>query len=163
VRDEQGLNRKGETGEMGAHLWFYFVPYEPDINRALQALRKREFIAGRYHPAIMFPQFPVSEVDPRPSSAAYASIEEALEASQEDGTRSILDMERIGEERDYGVVSPVPGERLTELFGTPQPTREMIEQNIDFFEDLERGKGIYIIVFKGVKPAEIFFAGYSYD
>ena len=80
VRDEQGLNRKGETGEMGAHLWFYFVPYEPDINRALQALRKREFIAGRYHPAIMFPQFPVSEVDPRPSSAAYASIEEALEA-----------------------------------------------------------------------------------
>jgi hypothetical protein len=39
----------------------------------------------------------------------------------------------------------------------------MIEQNMEFFEDIERGQGIYIVVYKAGRPDEIFFAGYSCD
>lgn len=148
---------------MGAHLWFYFVPYQADVNLALQALRQREFRAGRYNPAVVFPEFPVNERTSPSPGAQHASIEEALEAADADGSRSILDIERIGDKPDYGVVVPFSAEQLVELFGTAQPTREMIEQNMDFLDDLERGQGIYVIVFKGGKPSEIFFAGYSFD
>ena len=54
-------------------------------------------------------------------------------------------------------------ELLEEWFSTPHPTREMIEQNMDFFDDIDRGHGVSIIVYKDDKPDEIFFAGYSYD
>jgi len=34
---------------------------------------------------------------------------------------------------------------------------------MDFFEDLDRGHGASIVVFKDGEPDEICFAGYSYD
>ena len=37
---------------VGAHPYFYFTPYQKDIHAALQALREREFKAGRYDPAM---------------------------------------------------------------------------------------------------------------
>jgi hypothetical protein len=39
---------------MGAHAYWYFVPYERDIDAALQKLRVREFQAGRYNPTMPF-------------------------------------------------------------------------------------------------------------
>ena len=39
---------------MGGEPWFYFFPYQADINSALQALRRREFQAGRYNPVTPF-------------------------------------------------------------------------------------------------------------
>jgi hypothetical protein len=147
---------------MGGHPYFYFVPYEADIGNALQALRRREFEAGRYNPAVRFPEFPVDLSAPSPG-AQHKSIAKALEASDADGTRSILDMERIGQSPDYGVVVPLPPDQLAALFETQQPTRKMIEENMDFFEDIERGQGIYIVVYNGGNPSELFFAGYSYD
>jgi hypothetical protein len=144
---------------MGGVPWFYFVPYQSDILAAMQGLRRREFEAGRYNPAVRFP------MDPNVASpgAQHASIEKALKASEADGTRSILDMERIGQSPDYGVVVPLPPEQLLELYDTQHPTREMIEQNMEFLEAIERGQGVYVIVYKDGKPSEIFFAGYSYD
>ena len=144
---------------MGGHPWFYFVPYQPDILGAMQALRRREFEAGRYNPAVMFPM----DAGVSSPGAQHASIEEALEASDADGTRSILDMERIGQSPDYGVVVPLPAELLKELYDTAQPTRKMIEQNMEFLESIERGQGVYVIVYENGSPSEIFFAGYSYD
>jgi hypothetical protein len=53
---------------------------------------------------------------------------------------------------------------LEEYFGTTQPTRQDIEQNIeDFFEEIERGQGVYIIAYQHGQPSEIFFGGYSFD
>jgi hypothetical protein len=144
---------------MGGHAWFYFVPYQPDILGALHALRRREFEAGRYNPVVRFPMDPNA---PSPG-AQHVSIEAALEASDADGTRSILDMERIGESPDYGVVVPLPSDQLIELYNTRQPTRQMIEKNMDFLEDIERGQGVYVIVYKEGSPSEIFFSGFSYD
>ncbi|NJO19365.1 MAG: hypothetical protein HC838_03805 [Spirulinaceae cyanobacterium RM2_2_10] len=37
---------------VGAHPYYYFTGYREDVNDALQALRKAEFAAGRYDPAM---------------------------------------------------------------------------------------------------------------
>ena len=132
---------------MGAEPWDYFVPYEEDIQQALDKLRRREFRAGRY----------------RGADAHPATIEEAFENAEEDGTASILDITHITEEPEFFAVAPLPPETLIELFGTDKPTREMIERNMDFYEDIDRGQGIYIIAYKDGSPSEIFFGGYSFD
>jgi hypothetical protein len=148
---------------MGGHPWFYFVEYEPDVNAALQKLREREFQAGRYNPVVDFPEFPVTPQSPAPG-AQHDSIEEAFEDADADGTRSILDMERVEDSSDFNAVAPMSEEDLVAFFGTDKPTRRMIEDNDDLFEPLERGKGVYVIAYDdGGQPSEIFFAGYSFD
>jgi hypothetical protein len=147
---------------MGGHPWFYFVGYEPDIEAALQKLREREFQAGRYNPVIDFPQFPVTSQSPAPGRE-HDSIEEAFEDADADGTRSILDMMRVSDMPDYCAVAPLPEEDLLDLFGTDKPTHEMIEESDELYDALERGQGVYIIVYKDDQPSEIFFAGYSFD
>ncbi len=132
---------------MGAEPWDYFVPYEPDIRAALEKLRQREFRAGRY----------------RGSEDNPATIEEAIENMDADGTGSILDMMAVGEKPDFFTVAPMPSEVQRRLFGTDKPTRQMIERNHDFWEDIERGQGVYIIAHKDGNPSEIFFGGYSFD
>jgi len=147
---------------VGGHPWFYFVEYEPEINAALQKLRQREFEAGRYNPAVDFPDFPVNEQSHAPG-AQHDSIDEAIEDADADGTRSILDMERVAEEADFNAVAPLTRATLLELFGTERPTREMVEASEELFDALERGQGVYIVVYEGERPSEIFFAGYSFD
>jgi hypothetical protein len=149
---------------MGAEPWLYFVPYHEDTNVALQELKQREFEAGRYNPVMPFLAdiLPPGPDAPAPGTQ-HASIAEALEAAAESGTRSVLDMERVGREPGSGVVVPLPAAQVSTLFGTEQPTREMIEDNMDFFEDIERGQGLCITVYKDGRPSELCFAGYSYD
>jgi len=150
---------------MGAHPWSYFVPYQENIPAALEALRKQEFQAGRfYQPPEVQPGFfgrllgrPPRKPDPP------RNIPEAIKLTGATGTRSILDMERISDTPDYGVVSPAPASELRRLLGTDQPTREKIERCEKLYEDLDRGKGIYTITYRQGKPDGIFFAGYSYD
>jgi hypothetical protein len=148
---------------MGGHPWFYFVDYEPDVNAALQRLRQQEFQAGRYNPAIWFPEFPVGPQSPSPG-AQHRSIAGALRAAGESGTRSILDMERVAAAPSYRAVAPLAREDLQRLFGTDRPTHDLVANSDELFEALEeRGQGVYIIVYKGNQPEEIFFAGYSFD
>ena len=71
---------------MGGESWFYFVPYQADIDSALQALRRREFQAGRYNPVMPLPDFPVDAGVPGPG-AQHDSIEEAITDADADGTR----------------------------------------------------------------------------
>jgi hypothetical protein len=52
---------------------------------------------------------------------------------------------------------------LQDLYGTTQPTRAMVEENLDFLEDVERGQGVFILLYDQGQPTEIFFAGYSFD
>jgi hypothetical protein len=61
---------------MGAESWDYFVPYEEDIQAALEKLRQREFLAGHY----------------RGSDANPATLEEVFENMGAGGTASILDV-----------------------------------------------------------------------
>jgi hypothetical protein len=132
---------------MGGMAWSYFVPYQENIEKALQELRERIFKSKQYRG---------SEVNP-------ISIEEALSLTEEVGTASILDIMHVSENQEYSSVSPLLNDDLNYFFNTTMPTHEMIEQNQDIYDDIERGCGIYIIVYKNEKPDEIYFAGYSID
>jgi hypothetical protein len=152
---------------MGASLYWYVVPYEPDINSALQKLRAREFQAGRYNPVVPFPEFPVGPETPAPG-AGHASYEEAFSEADADGTRSILDLQGVSPEPAFSpwpdmMAHPVPGSVLTALFGTATPDKEAILNSHDFLDKISRGSGVYVVLEKDGQPHEIFFAGYSAD
>ena len=94
--------------------------------------------------------------------ARHASIEDALEASAEEGTRSILDLDHVADEPDFGAVTPLDDEFLEELYGTTRPTRDQV-MDLEFLEEVERGHGVLITIYRDGRPDEYMFAGYSYD
>jgi hypothetical protein len=167
---------------VGANPYFYFTPYQADLRQALQALREQEFRAGRYDPAMrmadppsyMFEfSFPPDSTEPGPG-AQHASIEEAMDAGQESGTGSILDLVNISDQPDFSAASPLPSEDLIRIFGTTHPTRDLLQsllggQNFRdpglrfFWEQIDRGQGRYVVLYANSEPSEIFFAGMSWD
>ena len=80
---------------MGGEPWRHVAPYQSDIPSALEALRQREFADGDY----------------RGSEAEPASIEEALENMDADGTASILDIDHVADHPEpMGVTVLTPSE-----------------------------------------------------
>jgi hypothetical protein len=142
----------------------YFVPYQPDVQKALEELRAREFMAGRYFPATdnLWTLLPIGPDSPAPG-ARHASIEAALDASGDSGTRSILDIIFVSATPRNLAVSPIDRGTLEMLYGTTQPTREMVMNQLDLFEGIERGQGVYTVIYREGIPQEIMFAGYSFD
>jgi hypothetical protein len=147
---------------MGAHPYWYTVKYNSDTNAALQQLRQREFRAGRYNPVMPFPDFPITPTSPAPG-AQHNSIEEAMEDSDADGTRSILDIMSVGLEPDFCTAVPLGDDVLLALYGTTRPTRATVVGHMDFMEDIERGNAVYITLYRDDKPDELLFVGYSFD
>ncbi len=132
---------------MGAELYEYTVPYEPDIQAALDKLRRRVFDDKEFNGAEFDPPTP----------------EAALEATEADGTCSILDIGRISDQPDIFCACPLSHEQLEQYFGTPKPTEAMVWESRDFLEDIERGMARYVILYEGDEPKRIYFAGYSFD
>ncbi len=147
---------------MGAEPYWYFEEYDGDVEAALKALREREFRTGRYNPVVPFPESPPGPNSPSPG-AQHSSIGDVMSNASEEGTRSILDLDHVSEFPDFCAVAPLPESLLRELYSTIRPTREMVERNMDFLESVERGQGVYIILYKESQPSEILFAGYSFD
>jgi hypothetical protein len=147
---------------MGAHPYWYVVKYKPDLNGALDELREREFRAGRYNPVTPFLEFPIGPHSPSPGPR-HATIAEAFEAAEADGTRSILDLDGVSDEPGFGVAARLDDDLLKELYGTTRPTRAIVEANDELWDHLDRGQGAYIILYRDDQPDEIYFAGYSYD
>jgi hypothetical protein len=172
---------------MGAHPYSYFAKYRVSIDMTLNELRQQEFEAGRYHPVMSFIDFPITADSPAPG-AQHASIEAAMEAAAEDGTRSILDMFQVSSvpylealdasEQDgmdlYCTTFLLSSDELTQLFGTDRPTHDLVnavlvasdqneEAGDEFWDSIDRGTGRHIIVYENDEPVEIFFAGYSFD
>jgi hypothetical protein len=152
---------------MGAEFWSHYVPYQENIRSALEVLREQEFRAGRfYQPATVQPGFFGRILGRLPATPKRpANIREAIKIADTSaaGTRSVLDMERISDTLASGAVSPVSREELLRMFGTEQPTREMVEQCEELIEGIGRGRGIYVVIYRQGKPEAIYFAGYSYD
>jgi hypothetical protein len=146
---------------MGANRWYYSVPYVEDVAGALSALREREFRAGRYNPAEMFPRFPVDAS--HVPGCRHASVETARQAAGASGTRSIVDIRRLGERPEFGVASSLSDAELQDLFGTMTPSTEEILDCDELFDQIERGQGIYLTAYEDGAPAHIIFLGYSYD
>jgi hypothetical protein len=132
---------------MGAHDYQYLVDYEPDIQAALNKLRAKVFASGQFHGADRLPRTP----------------KEALKMAGADGTRSVLDIITISDEPDFCAAAPLSPQELLQYFGTERPTAKMVQENDQFWEDLERGMARYIIIYDGPSPSHIFFAGYSFD
>ena len=132
---------------MGADPYQYVVPYQEDIQAALDALRAKVFKSGDYRGSELNPGTP----------------QEALEMTAEEGTASILDILKVSEQPDFCCAAPLTQEELEEYFGTPRPTVEAIEGNEEFWESLNRGMARYVIIYEGEVPTKIFFAGYSFD
>ena len=159
---------------MGADSYFYYVNYEEDKNSALQKLRQREFEAGRYSPAMYqwdIP-YPVDNLEDAPTPGKqHPSIEEVWkdELVMEQGTGTILDIMQLSDKLDYSSAYILKEEELIKHFGTDKPTREIIDKKIwDYWEYVAnsfgvRGVGICITVYKNDVPAELYFAGFSYD
>ena len=138
---------------MAATFWDYFVPYQQDVEKALQDLREQVFRDEKYR---------------RWSHVQGTTLAEVLAESGERGTHSILDIERVSPSPTLQAVSPLSTERLQEVFGTDEPTRQMVIVE-DMIEDDEleelnpRWQGTYIIVYKRDKPDLICFVGSSGD
>jgi len=165
------------TGEglMGGDPYCYFTRYQNDIQVALDALREQEFKAGRYYPAMDKRQmrrlgFPRDETLSGPGPQ-HASIAEAIDASEADGTFSILDIERITDSPGFASACPLPPDELIAMFGTAEPTRKQLETALlssesevaGFWEQIDRGCGRYVVLYDNGRPCEIFFVGYSWD
>ncbi len=171
---------------MGGHVYWYFTPYQPDLNSALQNLRQQEFEAGRYNPMNPFPFDPdfneeikAEDPDLYPGNDQCASIEEAIEASEESGTHSILDIFHVSDSPAPCATSPISTELLLKLFKTDKPSRQLVEaaflsreplahweeEGFDKYRDIfiERGECRHIVCYSDNQPSEIFFTGYSFD
>ncbi len=148
---------------MGGEQWFNYVAYQEDIGKAFRELLEAEFAAGNYT---------ISDTR-RPRS-----ISELLKLAGSDGTGSILDFQGVVstprekpidayddlEARPYFLkVVPLCVEDLMRYFGSKTPTFEQIESSYDFFDDVDRGHGIYVIFYERDKPVGIFFAGRAVD
>lgn len=147
---------------MGGHAYYYVVNYQKDVQAALDELRDKEFKAGRYNPVIRNLEFPLTAGSPSPGPK-HATIEEAREASGEEGTRSILDVETISDTTDFFVAAPLSEESIESYYGTTKPTRAMFDDNMEFLEEVERGECVYFTLYRNDQPDGIVFAGYSFD
>jgi hypothetical protein len=148
---------------MGSSPYSYLVPYQPNFQRALDELRAREFDQGRYNPVMPYPPELVDETTPPGPGRQHETIEDALCETDADGSRSILDIERVGTEADFGVARRLTEEELQAHFGTTTPTREQVLEVMPT-EDIERGEAVCLTAYDEVGyPTEIFFAGYSCD
>jgi len=136
-----------KEAQMGAEPYFYVVDYQGNIQAALDQLRKEVFKRGEYHGAQFSP----------------ASPEEALEVTGEDGARSILDIFAISDEPGLCTAAPLSREELLRYFGTDSPTVGMVQECVEFWEDIERGTARYVTIRDGSTPVQIVFAGYSFD
>lgn len=147
---------------MDASPYWYFVPYDSDPQRALDRLRQREFDAGRYNPVLPRMHFgDPAWVRKRPG-ARHKSIGEAVAEAGDQGTRSILDVHRVDAAPDVGVAAPLSEVALFELFDTTTPAHDAVEEHIaELLAEIERGFCVYLVVYAGREPKEIFFAGYS--
>ena len=130
---------------MGGHAYWYTVPYNEDLEVVLADLREREFRAGRYNPAMRSIDFPITPASPAPGPR-HDSIEDALAASGAEGTRSILDIQAIGDAPEFGTAGPLPPEILRGLYGTDRPTRAAVETDDSFSEEIERGTAVYVLL-----------------
>ncbi len=160
---------------MGGCWWDYFVPYESDVEHALQSLREEVFRTGRYqHMTYEFSAAAIAsepELADEESVTPPGSIEELLEQEAESGTNSILDITHISAKPEFASLCPMPVEQIRQIFGTEKPTRAMVEAKRSASYDLmdenslinEGWMGAYFTVYKDESPHELYFVGSSGD
>lgn len=148
---------------MGSSLYWYRVPYQPNLQAALDELRRREFAAGNYAPAVARPVF--GEAPPKPKKKPpFRTIDDAIAESDAAGTRSILDVMVVAKKPGPGVASPFHPQDVEDLFGVANPSPALVDNHLELLvEDVPRGECRYLVMHEAGKPTEILFAGWSYE
>lgn len=147
---------------IGRPYW-YLVPYDEDIQAALDALREREFMAGRYNPVLPELDFVEPAFSRQYRAAQHDSIEDAIMDADEEGTRSILDIHTISQRPDFGTASPLPRAALLTLYQTERPTEYAVRANKDFLKWAAPAQCIYIVAYDDDgEPVKLLFAGRSF-
>jgi hypothetical protein len=147
---------------VGASHWHYYVPYQEDLDVALQQLRRDVFEAGDYYWVNGADWRPEEEREPRPPTL------EALwqaELVHEAGTHSILDVFQVvgpDDTPDCNTVEPVTAEEARELLGTDRLTRAHVKDFDVFPRSRWVGRCAVLHDDRG-KPEEIYFWGHSGD
>ena len=149
---------------MGASGWHYAVPYQADVNAALQHLRLEVFKADDYYREDIDERF-APPVDREPT---LADLDDLLFSQPDSGTHSIIDIDQdVTETPESGTVSPLTTDQSREAFGTTRPTAAQVEAwagQGGYTSYRSCYEGVYIVSYgTDGNPDQIHFTGYSGD
>ncbi|GAA2388981.1 hypothetical protein [Dactylosporangium salmoneum] len=172
---------------MGASGWGYYTDYQPDLQRAFEALQARVLADGEYWWAVEDKN--ASNCPNRPRTLAELFADQHV---QQSGTHSILDMNRvlpIGEppkygwagdleeifrsgggreaiarlgQPEFGTIAPVTPAEAVELVGTDKLAREHVNALDNMRYHVGFGRCAVLHDATGA-PTEIYFWGASGD
>ena len=150
---------------MGASGWDYVVPYQPDLQAALDDLRRQVFAGGDYISPVTWGLTPPESVE------ALAQREYYREFMGDNGTHSVIDVLEVvpydDGEQGFATVCAFTDDEYTDCFGTTRPTHadwDRFRINPVAQEYLaSRWTGRAMILWSGDTPSEIAFWGYSGD
>ena len=146
---------------MGASDWSYWADYTDDLDEMFEDLRQEVFLMGDYEP----PWDADDDYSP-------ASIDKLVDACDEEGTHSILDIEEISSEPlphdaewedEFLKLVPLREGQLRRIFDTTKPTREEIKEKEPELQDLDPTgwSGRWIIAYHAGQPSEYYIFGSS--
>ncbi|GAA2394721.1 hypothetical protein [Dactylosporangium salmoneum] len=143
---------------MGSSSWSYSVPYQGDVNAALQRLRQEVFECGEY-----YRESPGDGLN----RARPTGPDTLVDAQPHSGTHSVIDMVNgVSAEPAFATVSPLAPDNLAYTFGTETPTAGQVETELligDLRHERDRWVGTYIVSYHDGRPDRIHFFGSSGD
>ncbi len=138
---------------MTGTAWRYFVPYQPDFQKALDELRAQAFARGAYLQ-------PWTDRSIEPPVPPPLDMDEAVARCGEQGTHSILDIAAFSLVPGPGLACLVSTRELERLYGTPQPSREDIDdRRFALVHTLEEGQARMLVVYEQGEPSRLYFEG----
>jgi hypothetical protein len=150
---------------MGASGWEYLVPYQADLQSALNDLRRQVFDSGDYISPVTWSLTAPESVE------ALAQQEYYWQFMGEIGTHSIIDVLNVVPyemgEQEPGTACAFTDDEYEDYFGSTRPTRadwDRFRRDPIFDEYVaERWTGRAMVLWADDAPSEIAFWGYSGD
>jgi hypothetical protein len=157
---------------VGASGWDYREPYVDTVGETLIAVQERVLASGDHIWPWdgADPDDEDDEAPPRPSSLAALNAAKEIEEFWDEGTHTILDVDRIADTDEVGAIRPLSATELTRVFGTEQPSGADFDRVYQPgpagpLGDLmgTRWSGRSMVIFRDGTPDEVFFWGFSGD
>lgn len=161
---------------MGASGWDYRVPFKGSVHDSFVATQEQLLTTGDYIWPWddMDPDYEdQDETFPRPTSLAQLVEAKEVEEFWEEGTHTLLDLERVANADDadqFGAVCPLTSAELLQVFGTDRPTAEDFDRIYEpgpsgALGDLMGPKwsGRSLVIYRDDTPVEVYFWGWSGD
>ncbi|WP_426503541.1 hypothetical protein ACPPVO_38785 [Dactylosporangium sp. McL0621] len=168
------------------------MDYQPDVNAALQQLRREVYDRGAYYKESPSPDLDMTEEEFRASLGPAPSDDDddddglyefsiadwldrkgrpvpvdpdtLIAAQPESGTHSIIDMANgVSTSPRFATVSPLTTEELIEKFGTVTPSSEQVRAWIVTSGGRDRWVGTYVVSYRDGQPDNLHFCGFSGD